>query len=264
MWPLAIIRRPLLITHQTWLGARRGRGRWLAGLKRLACAFGYNVFISSALARAARLPGPVIPNAYDDRIFHLIAEEPRDRDVAFLGRLVADKGADVLIDALAILAAQGIRLCTTVIGDGPERGALIERAAEAGVTELVTFFGPVNGPPLARELNRHRILVVPSRWDEPFGIVALEGAACGCVVVGTSGGGLPEAIGPCGPIVPNADPAELARCLATLAADNHLIARYRRGAADHLARHTPVAIVEAYEQVAAQMFCQRGAAFATG
>ena len=103
----------------------------------------------------------------------------------------------------------------------------------------MTFTGVKRGSDLARFVARHRVMAVPSRWAEPFGIVALEGIACGCVVVGTSLGGLPEAIGPCGVTVPNADTSAMARALRLLLEDDSLRAGYRSGAAPvHLARHS--------------------------
>ena len=75
------------------------------------------------------------------------------------------------------------------------------------------FVGTRKDVELARLLNAHRFLVVPSRWVEPFGIVALEGIACGCAVVGSEEGGLKEAIGPCGVTFANGDAAGLARAL---------------------------------------------------
>ena len=48
---------------------------------------------------------------------------------------------------------------------------------------------------MVEELNRHEIMVVPSRWNELFGVVALEGMACGCAMLVSDGGGLPDAVG---------------------------------------------------------------------
>ena len=76
--------------------------------------------------------------------------------------------------------------------------------------------GVKRGVELARFIARHRIMVVPSRWVETFGIVALEGIACGCVVVGTDRGGLPEAIGTCGITVPAANGKALAEGMKSL------------------------------------------------
>ena len=62
--------------------------------------------------------------------------------------------------------------------------------AALGLERQVEFTGVLQGETLVRTLNAHRIMVVPSRTPEPFGVVALEGIACGCVVVGSEGGGL--------------------------------------------------------------------------
>lgn len=258
LWPLAIFPRPLLVTHHIWFSDFDRGGRWLSAVKRLACRMGRNVFVSQALAGAARLPGAVIPNAYDDRVFRLMPDAPRDRDIAYVGRINRDKGVDLLIDALASLAAKGVQLRATVIGEGPAAAGLAARAAEAGISDLVAFVGAKREADLVRELNRHRLLVVPSRWQEPFGIVALEGAACGCVVIGTASGGLPEAVGPCGPIVPKDDAASLAEAIGRLIADPALMASYRQAAPAHLARHRPAAMVDAYERLIADMGRRRG------
>ena len=92
-------------------------------------------------------------------------------------------------------------------------------------------------------------MAIPSRWAEPFGIVALEGIACGCAVVGTALGGLPEAIGPCGVTVPNADTSAMARALRSLLEDNRLLAGYRACAPVHLARHSRSEVARSYLRV---------------
>ena len=159
----------------------------------------------------------------------------RDLDIVFVGRLVSDKGVTDLIDALGQLGQAGFRPRLSIVGDGPERPAILTRVGELGLGPQVTFTGIKLGSDLARFVARHRVLAVPSRWAEPFGIVALEGIACGCVVVGTSLGGLPEAIGPCGVTVPNADTSAMARALRSLLEDDSLRAGYRSCAPVHLA-----------------------------
>jgi glycogen(starch) synthase len=101
--------------------------------------------------------------------------------------------------------------------------------------------------------------LVPSVWHEPFGIVALEGIACGCAVVGTAGGGLPDAIGPCGVTVPNGDAAALAEAIAALLDDPDRIAAYRAAAPAHLARHRPRRVAEEYLRVMEQVVRRRAA-----
>ena len=92
-------------------------------------------------------------------------------------------------------------------------------------------------------------MVVPSLWDEPFGIVALEGIACGCVVIGSEGGGLKDAIGSCGVTFPNGDVQALTQILLKLLKNPDQTSIYRANAPDHLLRHQKSAIAEAYLQI---------------
>ncbi|MDJ0708316.1 MAG: glycosyltransferase, partial [Leptolyngbyaceae cyanobacterium MO_188.B28] len=97
--------------------------------------------------------------------------------------------------------------------------------------------------------NQHQIMVVPSLWAEPFGVVALEGIACGCVVVGSEAGGLTEAIGPCGVTFPNGNAGELAQILKKLLEFPQNLAKYRASAASHLLRHQQTEVAKLYLQV---------------
>lgn len=127
----------------------------------------------------------------------------------------------------------------TIAGDGPERANLEKQAAALNLQSQVEFVGAQTSGQLAKLLREHEILVVPSLWREPFGIVALEGIACGCVVVGSAEGGLTEAIGPCGVTFPNGDARALAKAIATLLADPTERDRLRQNAVAHLARFKP-------------------------
>ncbi|HEV7783858.1 MAG TPA: glycosyltransferase, partial [Thermoanaerobaculia bacterium] len=131
----------------------------------------------------------------------------------------------------------------------PERPALEAQARSLGGEVEVRFLGARHGDEIARLLNAHRILVVPSRYDEPFGIVALEGIACGCLVIGSRGGGLNEAIGRCGLTFRNGDSRELADLLAAALAGPSRFTPSPEEVAAHLARHRGGAMVNAYLQV---------------
>ncbi|HCN76524.1 MAG TPA: glycosyl transferase family 1, partial [Verrucomicrobiales bacterium] len=80
-----------------------------------------------------------------------------------------------------------------------------------------------------------------------FGIVALEGAASGCVVVASDGGGLPEAAGPCGIIFESGNVENLARCLKTALEQGAPDAR------EHLQRHQRARIVASFERMLLEM-----------
>jgi glycosyltransferase involved in cell wall biosynthesis len=247
LWPLLLVRRPWGVSHHSWYRREDGRIAWQDRLKRFLLRFAtVSISVSQGIAVDLETPSLVIPNAYRDHLFRTLPDEPRERDLVFLGRLVSDKGVDVLLEALARLAGRGLRPTLTIIGDGPEAPRLREQVARLGLGDQVELLGIRTGEELVRWLNRHRILVIPSRYDEPFGIVALEGIACGCAVVGSRGGGLPEAIGPCGRTFENGNAADLAAVLAELLLDPAQQATCQQEAPRHLAEHASERICRLY------------------
>ncbi len=250
LWPaLAIRKRPWVVSHQTWLTRVNGAVGWQDRLKMSIIRYGSPIAISQAVAKQIPVKATIIGNPYQANLFRQTPGVPRTRDIVFLARLVSDKGGDLTLEALAKLRASGLTPNVTVVGDGPEMGNLQRMARELGVHEQVTFAGIQTGETLVRTLNEHRIMAVPSRLAEPFGVVALEGIACGCVPVGSHGGGLVDAIGSCGVVFPNGDADEMAACLRRLLTDEELCGRLRAQAPEHLERHHPRRIAEAYLRV---------------
>jgi glycosyltransferase involved in cell wall biosynthesis len=250
-WPLLLRPRRWVVAHQTGLRRPNGRLSLADRAKRLALRCARSIAISRAVAADLPVPATIIPNPYRDDVFQKTNDGPRPYALAFVGRLVSDKGAALLLEALALLARDGLAPRLLLIGSGPEEAALRAQATALGLDAQVDFAGPRRGAELAGLLNQARVLVVPSLWAEPFGIVALEGIACGCVVVGSALGGLPEAIGPCGVTFPNGDAAALAAALARLLRDPASAAPLRAAAPAHLARHTADAVGDAYLKVLA-------------
>jgi glycosyltransferase involved in cell wall biosynthesis len=260
IWPLVLVRRPWVVSHHSWYCRTDGRIAWQDRLKRrLLRRAAASIAVSRAVARDLTTPSTVIENGYRERLFRVIPGVERTVDLVFLGRLVSDKGVDVLLDALALLEREGLAPRLTVVGDGPEAPRLAEQARRLGLGERVHFAGTRTGEDLVELLNRHRVLVVPSRYAEPFGTVALEGIACGCAVVGSERGGLPEAIGPCGRTFRNGDAADLARVLGELLGDPEVQEACRRRAPEHLARHASAAVAAAYLDVLAAVAPRRAA-----
>lgn len=208
--------------------------------------------IANSRYTGARVGCPtVIFNPYDDAAFRVTrTAAQRDGELVFLGRLVSQKGCDTLIEALGELGRRhGKAPRLTVIGDGPERASLGRLAVRAGVADRVRFVGMLSGAALTDELNRHRILVVPSRYEEPFGSVALEGLACGLLPVVAERGGLVDAIGRHGLVFPNGDAATLAVRLGEALADPALRERLLAGAAQHLAGFAATEVARRYLEV---------------
>ena len=244
-WPQLLLRRPWVVAHHTWIPP----GGLAARVKRAVLAKAANIAISQAVARSLPVDSTVVPNPYADEVFALDEQAPRQGDLVFVGRLVSDKGADRLVAAVQLLAARGVAAGLTIVGDGPEAAALRSQADAAGVADRIRFVGWQVAAQLVTTLNRHRVLVVPSVWEEPFGVVVLEGLACGCVPLVTRSGGLPDAVGDCGLVVARDDPAALADGIQALLGDARLREDYRARASDHLLRHTPDRVARDYLRV---------------
>jgi len=251
--PALLLRKRVLVVHQTWLLNTRGQITWNNRLKRALLRFATNVAISKAVADGISGHSFVIGNPYDDATFRLIPNVARDKNVVFIGRLVSDKGADLLLQALKLLQNDGVTLDLTIVGGGPEEEKLRKLTTDLALDRQVTFAGQESGAALAELLNRHRILVVPSRWAEPFGIVALEGIACGCVVVGSEDGGLKEAIGPCGVTFENGNVRALAEQLKRLLNYPETQANLHQHAAEHLAKFQSDTVAAAYLRLMRKM-----------
>ena len=115
---------------------------------------------------------------------------PSDGYVLGVGRLVPEKGFDVLIDAVGSLE-ESSRPQVVIVGNGPEREALAKNAAQAGVD--LHLPGAVSPAELGNWYQRSRIVAVPS-LREGFGLVAAEAAAAGRAVVASAVGGIPEVV----------------------------------------------------------------------
>lgn len=247
--PLLISPKPWVVSHNNWYTRQNGSLGWQDYLKHLIIRFATNISVSQAVANHILTPSTVIPNPYQEDIFYEMPDIHRDKELVFLGRLVSDKGVDVLLKALANLKQINQFPRLTIIGGGAEEAQLRQQARDLHIWESVNFVGVKVGKELAQLLNAHKIMVVPSRWQEPFGIVALEGIACGCVVVGSAGGGLKEAIGSCGLTFANGDSQALTQVLAQLLTQPNLLSQYRQNAASHLADHRKAEIAKAYLKI---------------
>ena len=248
-WPLLLRRRPWVVAHHTWIARVDGSIGWRDRLKRSVLARARNIAVSEALRAQIAAAAVVIGNPYRDTLFRCDSAAVRDRDLVFLGRLVDDKGIDLLLQALARVRERGLKPRLTIIGRGPEEPALRQLSSQLGLDAQVEFVGQVSGADLVGLLNRHRVLVVPSRWQEPFGLVALEGMACGCVPLVADCGGLPDAIGVAGVKFRHQDADDAARWIETLLAPDADLARYRDTAPAHLAKHTAGAVAARYLEV---------------
>jgi glycosyltransferase involved in cell wall biosynthesis len=150
----------------------------------------------------------------------------------FAGRLVREKGVDVLLRAFAALAGDVPEAHLIIVGDGPERQALERLTDELDLRARVQLLGSVAHDQMIRVAAPAWVQVVPSRWDEPFGIVAAEAMMQGRAAIVTGTGGLAEIVadGDGGLHTPPGDVPALAAALRRLLTDRELAERFGKAA----------------------------------
>jgi UDP-glucose:(glucosyl)LPS alpha-1,2-glucosyltransferase len=204
------------------LKTRFGRRMALALLHHVVCV---SEFLAARYRTGLSGAGPaVLPNPLS------LAELPpraaqRCKTVLFVGRITTDKAPDVFIEACAQALPQLPGWTARMIGgdrfgpDSPETAyvtAMRDAAARAGVA----FEGPRPHAEVLAAMAEAAIVVVPSRWDEPFGLTALEALASGAALITTGQGGLREVAGEAALFVPPGDVPATAAAILSLATDD--------------------------------------------
>lgn len=137
--------------------------------------------------------------------------------VGFGGRLVAEKGVHVLLDAFARLGSEPSAPHLLFAGDGPESRPLAERSRRLGIGGRVHFKGRVDSTAMAALLPALDVLVLPTigtrTWTEQFGRILVEAMACGVPVIGSRCGEIPNVIDDAGDLFPVGDADALASIL---------------------------------------------------
>jgi len=265
-WPAIFFRRPAVIAINTWITRPDGKVSWRDKIKinwwLKRCR--QVIAVSDAVRRICWPAATVIRNPYRADDFYIEPSVRRDADFVFLGRLVSDKGANQAIEAIYRVRHSILQegKCNhypglTIIGDGPEKKALEEQVAGFSLEDAVVFTGALKGKPLRDMLNRHRYMLVPSAWEEPFGNVVLEGMACGCLPIASDGGGLPEAIGRAGLIFHRNNMDSLVNCIRRIMGDPTLDRQLRDAAPLHLEAHLPGLVAKIYLQVIEKAFNEK-------
>ncbi len=195
-----------------------------------------------------------VPNAWGGRGALLSREEARRGlalpDDAFVvgwvGRLSAEKGPDVLLDALARMKEAPVSCC--VIGDGPDRGALVRRAARLGLGESVHWSG--SRPDAGRLFAAFDAFALSSR-TEGTPIVLFEAMDAGVPIVASRVGGVPDVVGEREAwLVEPADPEALAGALVELRGNRREAARRAEAAQQRLsAKFRVEPWLDAYEAI---------------
>ena len=211
-----VFRKPLLVTmHSTEIGRRDGihtatermigeTEAWLTyeAWKVICCS----QYMVSHVKWAFGLPDDklvMVPNGVNTQVYENVQGQdcrtfrgkfalPEEKLVLFVGRLVYEKGAHVLINAIPKIIA-GINAKFVIVGSGYMRDQLLNIVKSMGLEHKVLFAGFVDDETLLRLQSCADVSVVPSLF-EPFGIVALEAMAAKSAVVVSDTGGLAEIV----------------------------------------------------------------------
>jgi glycosyltransferase involved in cell wall biosynthesis len=199
------------------------RSLWLTFPRRwLAEHATANVSVSQYVANILKLPrSSVIWNGVPPAPITEIAFASPVR-FAFVGRLVQEKGVQVLLHAAAALVHEDCVFEVVVIGDGPERRALETLARELQLEQRVKFLGEQRGDGLRAALDGASAVVMPSLWEETFGLAAVEQMMRGRMTIVSDAAGLAEAVADTGLKFSMGDAGGLAVCMRQVIEDPSL------------------------------------------
>lgn len=221
--------RALFFTWQNLLRRYPPPFSWMEryNLKNTAYAIAGNQEGKEVLrAKGYRGPVAVIPQfGVDPKIYKPHAHEKGAGGfcVGYIGRLVEEKGVDLLLQALSGLPGEW-RL--RILGSGPQKGRLQSLVQELGLKKRVAFDPPIPSPGMPDYYRGLDLLVLPSRtrpnWKEQFGRVLIEAMATGVPVVGSDSGEIPHVIGDAGLIFPEDDALALREAIEKIRGDERL------------------------------------------
>ncbi|MCV0384737.1 MAG: glycosyltransferase [Erythrobacter sp.] len=200
-WPIARLMRARLVVycHGSDLTVVAARSKWHHRAARVVLAradllvanseFTQSVLRStySVTHRRIRVWSPGI----DASVFgvHELVQR-NSSEVLYVGRLDPGKGLELLVEAMELVGRE--RASLTVIGDGSLRRQLEQSARDRRIR--ADFTGGLPATHVASAMARAAVLAVPSTHPEGLGLVAVEGLACGALVVAAASGGLTEVI----------------------------------------------------------------------
>ncbi len=237
---------PVIVTEhgiylrEQYLSGRRGPYRWpvkalyLAFQRRL-CALGYheaetitpgNIYNRRWEERLGADPSRIrtVYNGVDPADFPVLAGEPEVPTISWVGRIDPIKDLETLLTAFSLVYQDMPEARLRLFGSSPKgREAYLERcralAAKLGISEVATFEGRVEN---IRDAYDRGHVVVLSSVSEGFPYSLIEAMTCGRACVATDVGGVTEALGDTGLVVPPRSPEPMARACLTLLRDDAL------------------------------------------
>ncbi|HUF74393.1 MAG TPA: glycosyltransferase family 4 protein [Gammaproteobacteria bacterium] len=237
---------PILAARNSMLARLLQDANWVVGVSQ--------AMLDDARSLVPDIAGrsSVIYNAVNDESAALAPLDSHAPELFCVGRLVKEKGWDVAIRALKDVRAAYPNVRMAIVGDGPERSDLERLAKALGLSGAVRFTGWVLPSDVGALLESAFAVLLPARWREPFGLVALQAAEAGRPVIASRVGGLAEIVvdGVTGVLVPPNDSDALGIAIRGLLASP--LTASRMGAAGRRHKRSRFgydAFVASYEQI---------------
>jgi len=153
--------------------------------------------------------------------------KPKEKIILFVGRISKQKGCHVLIKSMPkILKKAKCKLI--LIGPQWEKEYFSKLIGELELKNSVEFKGTFKREELIKYFNKATVTVLPSIRKEGFGMVLVEAMSCGCPIIGTNEGGIPDAIGNAGIIVPKNNSKKLAESIIKVLVDKKFYGNLRK------------------------------------
>jgi glycosyltransferase involved in cell wall biosynthesis len=186
-----------------------------------------NIAVTSHVDHRQKLPHTkVVYHGIEDALPNPDQSLSQKLRIAYVGRLVPEKGIPVLLEAAKILKAEGHDFEIRIIGDGPERLQLEELIQRYALESFTSITGFLTGDAFARALQDVSIVVMPSTWEETAGLAAIEQMMRGRLVIAADIGGLSEVLRDAGLKFVPGNAVSLAHCLRSVIENPALITSY--------------------------------------
>ena len=254
VWPLLLIKRKAIIVKHGSVNAKSSIHRFVEQLLAKRVVWGG---VSQFVVDHDNVKGgKVVPNARDPEIFFTDGSVKK-YDLLFVGGMTEEKGIFTLADAMEVLKNRGVSVNKlTMVGEGKDFSRFMKyvgsRLPKGCAFEMT---GNLDALGVADQMRKHRCVIVPSMnivWQEAFPLVPIEAQSCGCQVIVSESGGLPESGGPCAQVFPCGDYQKLACCIENVLLGRHVIDPVKVKA--HLDMYTPQNMMEVYNRLVDERF----------
>jgi glycosyltransferase involved in cell wall biosynthesis len=178
------------LTRQTWVVLMLQRWLWQRWRHCLDLVVALSHGMKRQLAAEGIEPIEVVYNGVPERPMRSPFTNPPT--VAYAGRLVPEKGVEVLLRAIARVVVPIPQVRLLIAGQGPDHDRLRHLADQLGIGDRITWLGHLPRAEMERCFETAWVQVVPSCWEEPFGNVSTEAMMRGTAVIASRVGAQPE------------------------------------------------------------------------